>query len=31
MLVFKGQPNYRFERRLHKNSLVKNKKVLADC
>ena len=29
MLVFEGQPDGRVERRLHKNFLVKDKKVFA--
>ena len=31
MLMFKGQPDGRVERRLHKNSLVKDKKVFVIC
>ena len=31
VLVFKGKPDDRVRRRLHKNSLVKDKKVLAYC
>ena len=31
MLVFKDQQDDRVERRLHKNSLIKEKKILAYC